>query len=150
MDKLDTDIEEVAVSIWSAMFGESLSLTPGGEMGTDHFVTSFIAISGAWTGAVIAQFPAPLAATLTAALYDSPSEPTLDDIRDALGEIGNILAGNIKALMPEPSGLSLPAVAFGSDYAVTVAGAATRATCAFTCDGQVFAVTVLESVVPDG
>jgi chemotaxis protein CheX len=35
---------------------------------------------------------------------------TPEDVRDALGELANIIGGNVKSLMPEPAALSLPVV----------------------------------------
>ncbi len=141
----ESDIADVAQSIWDAMFDESLALTPGGSVGEPPFVTSFVAINGAWQGAVVAQFPQSLAAALTRQLFSSETEPTSDEIHDALGEIGNIVAGNVKALVPEPSHLSLPAVAFGNDYGVSVFGATEIVRTTFTCDGQVFSIAIVES-----
>lgn len=33
-----------------------------------------------------------------------------DDVRDALGEVANVIGGNIKGLMPQPGSLTLPVV----------------------------------------
>lgn len=38
-------------------------------------------------------------------------DPTPDDVADALGELVNIVGGNVKSLMPEPSRLGLPTAA---------------------------------------
>ena len=58
---------------------------------------------------------------MTAILFDrAEREVSLDDVRDALGEITNMIGGNVKALLPTPSRLSLPTVVEGADYAVTV------------------------------
>jgi CheY-specific phosphatase CheX len=37
-----------------------------------------------------------------------------DDVDDAMGELANVLGGNLKALLPEGSSLTLPSVAEGS------------------------------------
>src|SRR3546814_11558410 len=41
------------------------------------------------------------------------SEITPEDVTDAIGELVNMIGGNVKSLMPEPSILSLPMVAAG-------------------------------------
>ena len=38
---------------------------------------------------------------------------TTADIADALGELANIIGGNVKSLLPEPCALSLPHVLVG-------------------------------------
>ena len=45
----------------------------------------------------------------------APEEVKEDDIRDALSELANIIAGNVKALLPAPSHLSLPTYLGGRD-----------------------------------
>jgi len=48
-----------------------------------------------------------------ALLAMGPQDPVeQDDVRDALGEIANVIGGNVKGLLPERSALSLPVVTF--------------------------------------
>ena len=47
---------------------------------------------------------------------------TLDDTLDSLGEIVNVLAGNLKPLLPAGVGLSIPSVVQGSDYSFRICG----------------------------
>ena len=37
---------------------------------------------------------------------------SLEDVQDALGEVANVVGGNLKALLPEGSTLSLPVVGY--------------------------------------
>lgn len=138
------DLEAITSAIWRAMLEPGMGLTPGGRADGGETITSLVTITGAWNGAVIAEFPTPLADTLTRALLRGDDAPSDEEIHDALGELVNIMAGNIKALLPEPSRLSMPAVAFGSDYGMNVIGSRTIARAPFTCGGQVFTVTLVE------
>ena len=81
-------------------------------------------------------------------MFQARVDPDLDDVRDALGELANMLGGNIKALLPAPSQISLPAVAIGSDYELSVVGTGEVARVAFTCDGQPLLVTLLQRPSP--
>jgi chemotaxis protein CheX len=67
----------------------------------------------------------------------SPSE-----ISDALGEIANMMGGNVKALLPGPATLSLPSVTEGSDYSITVPGAALACELHLECEGEPLSVRV--------
>ena len=71
-------------------------------------------------------------------------ELSADQVSDALGELTNIIGGNIKALLPEPSQLSMPAVTEGTDYLFTIPGSRPAAQLSFTCEGKPFQITVLE------
>jgi chemotaxis protein CheX len=46
-----------------------------------------------------------------ALLLKEDDEPvTLEDVQDALGEVANVVGGNLKAMLPEGSSLTLPVV----------------------------------------
>ena len=145
---MQADIIEIAQSIWETMFALPLEAGSGGTLGTDPAMTGAVQIDGAWEGAVMLQCPRVLADRLTTVLFQGDGTPTPDDVRDAMGELTNMLAGNVKALLAEPSRISLPTVALGADYELSVVGTHAVATVSFTCEGSPLTVTVLERV-PD-
>ncbi len=144
MVTISADIESITRTIWATLF--ELSLEPGheGETGPEPSVTSCVQIDGAWHGALVMRCPMPLARTLAAQMFQADSQPDLDEVRDALGELANMLGGNVKTLLPAPSQISLPAVAIGSDYELSVVGTSELARASFTCDGQPLLVTLLQ------
>jgi chemotaxis protein CheX len=146
---MTSDIQEIAQMIWETLF--TLRLDPGGDRDPvdPSGVTSFVHIDGAWNGVVMVQCPLVLAEALAAAMFGAPREGGVDkietaDLRDALGEIANIVGGNVKALLPSPCHLSLAAVAIGSDYDLSIRGATEVTRVPFSCVGHAFVITVLE------
>lgn len=144
MTTIDDEVDELAFSIWDTLFDPRLALAPGPDAAIDHAVSGVVHVTGSWNGAIMLQLPSELATSLTAAMFQAPSSPTRDEITDAVGELTNMLAGNIKALLPVPSVISLPAVAFGSDYDLSVVGSTTLSRRVYACGGHAVAVTVLE------
>lgn len=144
MSKIEADLEDIVRTIWQTLLG--LPVEPGrhGELGPDSTVTGIVHIDGAWHGAVLLQCPGRLAATLASAMFQSGDTPGRDEVRDALGELTNMVAGNAKALLPEPSAISLPVVAFGSDYEIDVVGTVVVARVPLVCDGLPLAVTLVQ------
>ena len=70
-----------------------------------------VAISGTTRAWVIVDCSELLARRLTAAMFDaSEDELRQEDVDDAIGEIANIIGGNLKAMLPGPSQLSLPSI----------------------------------------
>jgi chemotaxis protein CheX len=65
-------------------------------------------------------------------MFQGDGDPADDEVCDAFGELTNMVAGNIKALLPAPSSISLPTVAFGSHYDLIVVGTEPVQTAAFT------------------
>jgi chemotaxis protein CheX len=77
-------------------------------------VVASVAITGAWRGhaAIRCSYATAQAMTVLMLDLDQPWAPP-DDVVDGVGEIANILAGNLKSLVPQPSLSALPQVVIG-------------------------------------
>ena len=144
----DTKVSEAVETVWATMLGLDAAPNPG-QM-TSHLrptvVTGCIQITGAWQGAIKVECSGGLARRVTAIMFGADvCDITPDQINDAVGELTNIIGGNIKALLPEPSQLSMPAVTEGTDYLFSVPGSRLMTQMSFTCEGKPFQVTILES-----
>lgn len=145
---LEADIRDIVSRIWLTLLDPELVAAEAADLGRTSAITSFVHLDGAWRGVVMVQCPVGLAMELTTSMFSTYADDALvgeAEVRDALGEIANMVAGNIKALLPQPCFISLPAVAIGADDAVTVPGTAATATVAFTCVGQPFVVSLLQA-----
>jgi chemotaxis protein CheX len=72
-------------------------------------VSATVSVSGEWSAKVIFACSESLARRVTADMLETgPSEVTDDDVRDVIGEVVNVIGGNVKSIMPGPSALSLP------------------------------------------
>jgi chemotaxis protein CheX len=107
-------------------------------------VAAIVHVSGTWTGSVVVSCSDDLAVRTAASMLEAePSGLTGEDISDALGEVANMIGGGVKAMMPEPSMLSLPVVAFGGGRNF-VPGTIEVQSGRWTCSGRPLSVTVLE------
>lgn len=146
---LDDDIREIAASIWETLFTSPLEgAVPDGAL-DEPVVTGCVHIDGSWHGAVMLQYGEALGRVLAGELFRSEA-PTPEEVLDTIGELTNMLAGNIKALLPQPSGISLPTVAVGADYALKVMGTRVLNSVAFQCAGLPLLVTVHQSTADVG
>lgn len=136
---LEAEIAAVAHDVWESMFG--LQLAPSDAAAVDPpALTGIVHIDGDWQGAVTLRCGVELADDLTRRLF---GESTDAEVRDLLGELTNQLGGNIKAMLPGAETLSLPVVAAGSDYEITVSDTTVEAVVALDCDGSPIVVSVL-------
>ena len=88
-----------------------------------NIVTSAIFLAGTWKGAVIVECNEEQVRLFTARLMGIPQPACMnDDTRDAMGEVVNMIGGNLKAVLPRGVALSLPSVLEGSDYAHRICG----------------------------
>ena len=132
-------IAEIARSVWASFLGMTLSdleIPESAATNEWHSASATVQISGSWNGSVILSCSAGLARKAAAAMFEL-AEDNLDDgeVADALGELVNILGGNLKCLLPEPSQLSLPTVSLGAAHMVTVPGAGLLDHAELECEG---------------
>ncbi|MEO8697171.1 MAG: chemotaxis protein CheX [Acidimicrobiales bacterium] len=144
---LDSEIEDIVKSIWSTLVDVPIQRGSCEGQREDSTVTGIVNIEGAWHGAVVVRCSLALASLVTAAMFQGDDEPTTDEIRDALGELTNMVAGNVKALLPAPSAISLPTVAFGKQYEISVVGTRTVVTVPFMSETQALEVSVVQRSV---
>ncbi len=72
-------------------------------------VGASISIAGGWNGSLVLRISRRLAEHVAARLFLLPDGSATDaDVLDVLGEIVNVVGGNVKALLPGPNRLSLP------------------------------------------
>jgi CheY-specific phosphatase CheX len=72
-----------------------------------------------------------------------PPETVDDVVRDVLGELANMIGGNLKCTLTPGIRLSMPSVVDGSNYSLRVCGADIRERLAFQCAEGLFWITAL-------
>lgn len=102
-------------------------------------------LAGATLGVVFIQCSIAFARRVAATMFDLALENLSDaDIRDAVGELTNVAAGNLKGALPEPYLLSLPTVVEGDDFRTHLPNGRQVAHSDFTCGDDRFTVLVFE------
>jgi len=110
------DIHQLADRIWDSMFGAGLELLESEAKSEDpRFLTGCVQLTGAWEGAAVVRCSYKLASHLASTMF-GVEELADDEVSDTVGELANLTAGAVQALMPSPSELSPPSVVEGKDY----------------------------------
>jgi chemotaxis protein CheX len=107
------DLFAIAEQIWASYLDvEGTSpLLPALPTAPSPDVCASVSVTGAWRGHVVVSSSMTAARNVAAALLGVDlDDVTPEDVRDAIGELANIIGGNVKSLMPEPAALSLPVV----------------------------------------
>lgn len=123
------DVRLVTDEVWRSLLGETEELlppppAPAERLAGDDVWSAVVTVSGEWHGIVTVELGDGVAADLTRQMLAlDPTDDLADaDVADAVGELVNMIGGNVKSLMPGPSVLSLPTVAAGrAAYASDVA-----------------------------
>ena len=145
-------LTDVLQSIWQSVLAKEVSFVePASPDETfPDGLTASIQISGAWSGAIVASFPPALARSLAAKMLEvDPDAASSEDLSDTLGEIVNMIGGNMKAMLPSPSRLSLPWVTTGHDVHLSFPHCTTKAGARFVCDGESIVVCVIQLAVDE-
>ena len=101
------------------------------EKGFEWDISAVIGLSGIVKGAVIISMKTELAIKLTD-LLAGPGHKDLDpDVVDAIGEINNIVAGNMKPKIPngEKIVISIPTIIKGKEHSIAWPSKMTRILC---------------------
>jgi chemotaxis protein CheX len=118
-DVTPATLNEIAEKVWSMVLGLELmpvACDPARAEARD-FMLGRVTISGTWHGAVTLGCSPALARLAAAAMFGKPAaaaEP--DEIRDALGELTNMVGGNFKTLLKGDCRLSVPNVTDAVPY----------------------------------
>jgi hypothetical protein len=108
----EATVQGIADESWLALVGEDEFLLPvPGPLPADA-MSAWVTVSGPWNGAVVLTAGRRTAVELTRCLLGEHAPEVLDaeDVADALGELANVVGGNVKGVLPAPSLLGLPEV----------------------------------------
>jgi len=108
----EATVQGIAEEAWLALVGDDEFLVPLPGGLPDDAISSWVEIVGPWNGAVVLTTGRSTAEQLSRCLLAEHAPPVLDaeDVEDALGELANVVGGNVKAVLPGPSVLGLPEV----------------------------------------
>jgi len=139
------DLARIVVSVFQTMV--QLEMAPAETAWTPapEGLTAAVYFAGTWKGAVLLECTRPQAFEFTHRLMsiDAPASVN-DDVRDTLGELANMLAGNLKSVLPHGIGLSMPSVVEGKDYSLRVCGGNLIDRMALVGELGVIGVTLIE------
>lgn len=118
------DVAALTTQICAAVLGVPPEHLPGSPVPARTQVMACVQISGGWQGAVVITCTRSVAEAIAASMFAmDPGTTSAAELDDAMGEMANMIGGNIKGRLPGPSQLSLPTVAEGRDFSAAFPGA---------------------------
>ena len=116
-------VAQIAESIFTTMMEIDVCATDAPWQPTEDRLTSSVYLEGEWNGAVSLVCEWRQAREFAGKFLSmDPPEPVDNDVRDVLGELANMIGGNIKSMMAKDVRLSLPSVIDGSSYELRICG----------------------------
>jgi chemotaxis protein CheX len=144
-ETLPGEIPPVVESIFGTML--NLEVVPGLfalDPCADR-MTSTVQLSGAWTGAVVFECDRDQACRLAGRFLSIDPPVAVDDlVRDVLGELANMIGGNMKCVLSGSLRLSMPCVVDGGDHHMRIPGVSLRERLSFQSIEGPFWIGLLE------
>jgi chemotaxis protein CheX len=109
------DLTQILQSAFESMLNLEVSWRDAPWFSGNGRLTAVIHLAGNWSGAVLLEC-SPETACQLAGRFLSIDPPAIADdmVRDVLGELANIIGGNLKSALAEGLHLSMPAIVDGS------------------------------------
>jgi chemotaxis protein CheX len=139
---LDSSVDEV----FHMMLGAACSLAQENPVEEAEAITAVVGFGGLLSGACVFRSTASAALVIAAKLTGMEFEEMDDTVKDAIGEVCNMLAGTWKGRIPELAakcGLSIPAVITGRNYQIHVQAPEFRLHHVYRFDDTLFEVTII-------
>ena len=141
---LDTCVEEVFATMLSL---ECLRGTHGSfESPESETITVVVGFGGALSGGCIISSDYPTAFSIASAMTDSQHHEMDETVKDAIGELCNVLAGDWKSRYPglaSHCGLSVPVVITGGSYSVRLKNPVFEIHRIYRADRLTFSVSII-------
>ena len=147
------DIDQLVTTAISGVFGTMLKIPvqqepPGSPIrnGEPH-VAGSVGFIGSLSGVVYVYSTQSFARRLTRKLLgEKHGEPADEMVNDAVGEIANMIVGNIKSRLADRGMncvLTIPSIVRGSHFTIEPTSSTQRRVCSYQCEGDQVVVEVL-------
>jgi chemotaxis protein CheX len=142
-------VREAAHSVFEMMLGVNLiDREPTREESAPAHaegVVSLIGLAGEWAGTGAFRCSAEMARKLSGLLLMQEFASVDQDVLDAIGEITNMVLGNVKTAFEEvlgPMGLSIPTVIYGRNFTTRSVGRPEWTIVPFELDGEIIEIQI--------
>lgn len=146
-NKHQEDIRRIVADVFGTMLDLPVNPSTAKWSADLDLVTAAVHFAGAWKGALLLECAPDQACRFAARLMPVPAPFSMnDDVRDTLGELSNMVAGNLKSVLEPGVGLSTPSVVEGADYTLRICGDNIVSRLAFSAGAAPFWVALVEMV----
>ncbi len=146
----EPDLAEIVEGATSMMLGLDLGEIAPRDAVSDVTpsrcaIGASVQFTGEWSGALVIGCDESIGNEAAAAMFGCEVDRVAaDELADALGELANMIAGNVKPLLPATTALSLPTVVQGSHLLLGIPGATPAVGVTYQRGASVFSVEIYE------
>ncbi len=119
--KLELGIEAALKDIFATMFNDNARVLRHTEISDSPRISSVVGFTGRLSGMLSLHFSSDMACKMASALLGMPVMQADENVRDAVGELSNMLAGSLKKQLSDTDNMfkiSIPTVIVGMEYSM--------------------------------
>jgi chemotaxis protein CheX len=121
IDRIETGLETALQEIFSVMFNEKAEVVDHAfDLDSPH-ISSVVGFTGRLSGMLALHFSVDMACKMASRLLDMAVTHPDENVRDAVGELSNVLAGGLKKQLSNTDNMfkiSIPTVIVGMEYSM--------------------------------
>jgi chemotaxis protein CheX len=142
----EAEINQIVSETFETMLATQVVTSAPAEI-ADHVLTALVTFAGDdWKGVLALECgSAPAVGFARRFLQDETIAELNSDVCDSLGELGNIIAGNLKSVLAPGLSLGTPSLVDGKNYHVRFPGGRVVTRCNFSSDVGPFTVRLIET-----
>jgi chemotaxis protein CheX len=141
-------VRTATLDVFSTMLGAEIEAGPERTEESAPAITgvmSIVGLAGSWAGTGCITCSATLACYICAQLLMTEANSVNEDVLDAVGEVTNMIIGNVKTMVEErvgPMGLSIPTVIYGRNFTSRSIRQNNWVVVPFQCNGETMDIRV--------
>lgn len=121
IQRIENGLETALKEIFHTMLNEEAQVVPHVEICDAPRISSVVGFTGYLSGMLCLHFSNDMACRVASGLLGSPITGLDDNVRDAIGEVSNMLAGGLKKQLSSTDNMfkiSIPTVIAGLEYSM--------------------------------
>jgi len=147
--RYETEINETVGDLFGTMLETEATPTEDTALPGKDMVTAIIAFTGSWNGDLVLECCHAQALTFTRRFLQCEEITEIgEEVISTIAELSNIVAGNLKVVLPNGTNISTPSVIEGGHYDVRVYRGKIINHTIFATDGGPFSVRLIEASNP--
>jgi CheY-specific phosphatase CheX len=139
------EVDQIVANLFLTMLGMEVSPALESPPRGDDIITSVMPFAGTWKGHLVLECHWPEARCFAKRFLQSEDiDEFSEDIPSTVAELANIIAGNLKGVLPAGVSIGTPSIIEGKNYTIRVWGGKTICHRAFVTDAGTFVLRLIE------
>jgi len=147
LDRMSEAVEQTVASVFETMMGLAVEPVQTEWSSEAERVTATLHIAGIWNGVLMLEVSRSIACFLASNFLGFDTPEVDDNVRDVLGELSNMIGGNLKCVLAPGALLSMPEVIDGN-FSLRICAGTVSCERSFRCEAGNFWVTLMRTPRP--